>query len=68
VSDESIMGTAAANHAPNKTAIIVGASRGLGLGLAREFARRAAYDRAGAVYRRSIISLMRSRLSLGDKA
>ena len=34
------MATATANHAQNKTAIIVGASRGLGLGLAREFARR----------------------------
>ena len=34
------MAAATANHAQNKTAIIVGASRGLGLGLAREFARR----------------------------
>ena len=34
------MATTTANHAQNKTAIIVGASRGLGLGLAREFARR----------------------------
>ena len=34
------MATAAPNHDRNKIAIIVGASRGLGLGLAREFARR----------------------------
>jgi NAD(P)-dependent dehydrogenase (short-subunit alcohol dehydrogenase family) len=34
------MATAAPNHDQSKTAIIVGASRGLGLGPAREFARR----------------------------
>ena len=34
------MATAAPNHDRNKIAIIVGASRGLGLGLTREFARR----------------------------
>ena len=34
------MATAAPDHDQSKTAIIVGASRGLGLGLAREFARR----------------------------
>ena len=34
------MATAAPKHDRSKTAIIVGASRGLGLGLAREFARR----------------------------
>ena len=34
------MATAVPNHDQSKTAIIVGASRGLGLGLAREFARR----------------------------
>jgi NAD(P)-dependent dehydrogenase (short-subunit alcohol dehydrogenase family) len=33
------MATAARKHDRSKTAIIVGASRGLGLGLAREFAR-----------------------------
>ena len=34
------MATAVPNHDQSKTAIIVGASRGVGLGLAREFARR----------------------------
>ena len=42
------MATAAPKHDRSKTAIIVGASGGLGLGLAREFARRGWHVTAAA--------------------
>lgn len=49
------MATAAPKHDRSKTAIIVGASRGLGLGLARKFARGGWHITATARNAKSIL-------------